>query len=493
MSYLTRKTGGRYHVRVRVPVDLINILDRKEIRRTLGTSNARTARMLAGPVAAAIMGALERVRMSGDKDRLEEEVASVTKSYVEGMEAVVRAQSAMLDAAQMLDVIKSGQARIREERLIGTMAVLAQGVGTQSAAPDPFAGLHPDSCRPLDELLTDFLRDNPQSPKRLAEYEAELGRWRRAVGDKAVALIDAMDVAAYHDLLLQEVRPRKGGEIASHDTQHKALSAIRMMLGWACSPTVARRKVGDNPAAMVRPKGVSRKAKNAIKRRSWKAEELKAIFAAPVYTGCLNDLHCLQAGTHDLWWSGRYWLPLAALMTGARIGEIAGLRVGDVSVTDGITYLSVTTETTDEDDDEDKERTVKTESSIRLLPVHPELEKLGFLEHIAGVSKGKKPSDPLFEKRDYTKFYNNKDRFFDKVGVKSDLTSFHSFRHTFKDMLRVLRDSDLRDRLMGHAPRSVGESYGSPLTPDEVRDFVEKVRCPIDLSHLYPGNRRVGV
>lgn len=448
--------------------------------------------MIAGPVAAAIMGALERVRMTGDKDRMEQEVAEAAKSYSEGMEAIVRAQSAMLDAAQMLDVIKSGQARIREERLIGTMAVLAQGVSAPPAAPDPFAGLHEDARRPLDELLPDFLRACPQSPKRRAEYEAELARWRRAVGDKAVALVDAMDVAAYHDLLLHEVRPRKGGEIASHDTQHKALSAIRMMLGWACSPTVARRKIGDNPAAMVRPKGVSRKAKNAVKRRPWKAEELKAIFAAPVYTGCLNNLHCLQAGTHDLWWSGRYWLPLVALMTGARIGEIAALRVGDVSVDNGITYLSVTTETTDEDDEEDKDRSVKTENSIRMLPVHPELERLGLLRYIADVSKGKKPSDPLFEKRDYTKFYNNKDRFFDKLGVKSDLTSFHSFRHTFKDMLRVLRDSDLRDRLMGHAPRSVGESYGSPLTPDEVRDFVEKVRCPIDLSHLYPERRKVG-
>ncbi|TNC97160.1 MAG: Integrase [Stygiobacter sp.] len=355
-----------------------------------------------------------------------------------------------LDIAQQVIREQKEAIRLKDQHsALERLGMMRMGVGLATQAPDPFAGLHEDARKSLDALLPDFLKDNPQSPKRRAEYEAELARWRRAVGDKSIALVDAMDVAAYHDLLLHEVRPRKGGEIASHDTQHKALSAIRMMLGWACSPTVARRKAGDNPAEKVRPKGVTKRAKNAIKRRPWTPEELKAIFGAPIYGGCLNDLHCLQRGDHDLWWSGRYWLPLVALMSGARIGEIAGLRVCDVSTHGGVTYLAVTTEVSDEDDDEDKARSVKTENSVRMLPVHPELQRLGFLKYIDGISKGKKKSEPLFEKRDYTKFYNNKDRFFDKVGVKSNITSFHSFRHAFKDMLRVLRDSDLRDRLMG--------------------------------------------
>lgn len=483
-TYVTRKRGV-YHLRCRVPLDLVDILGRQEIRRSLCTAEPSTARMLAALMSARVLagfGEIRRLTTEGKdkKKSWQAEAIDLLEGIMQTQQEIIREQEKTL--------------RLKDQHAALERIALMQMAGTPAkpAAPDPFAGLHEDSRRPLDELLSAFLKHAPQSPKRQAEYEAELARWRRAVGDKPVALINAMDVAAYHDRLLDEVRPRKGGKVASHDTQHKALSALRMVLGWACSPTVALRKAGDNPAEKVRPKGVAKAAKNAIKRRPWKADELNAIFRAPVFTGCLNDLHCLQPGDHDLWWSGRYWLPLLALMTGARIGEIVALRVGDVSVDNGLTYLSVTTEVTDEDDEEDKERTVKTANSIRLLPVHPELERLGLLTYIAGVSKGKKASDPLFERRDYTKFYNNKDRFFGKAGVKSELTSFHSFRHTYKDMVRVLRDSDLRDRLMGHAPRSVGEAYGSPLTPDEAQAFVERVRCPIDLSHLYPENRRVG-
>lgn len=480
-SYVTRKRGV-YYLRCRVPLDLVNIIGRQEIRRSLCTSEPATARLLAALSSARVMVAFREVRRlteTRDKAFWQAEAMRLLEENLDIARQVIREQKTAL--------------RLKDQHAsLERFSLIQMGGGQATGAPDPFAGLHEDARKSLDALLPDFLKDNPQSLKREAEYVAELARWRRAVGDKATALIDAMDVDAYHDLLLSEVKPRKGGTVASWDTQHKALSTIRMILGWASQPTKKRRKAGDNPAEDVRPKGVTRAQRNAIKRRLWTPDELKKIFAAPVYTGCLNDLHCLSSGGYDLRMSGRYWLPLVALMTGARIGEISGIRVGDVVVNDGITYLSVSTEVSDEDDEEDRQRTVKTENSIRILPVHPELQRLGFLRYIADTTKVKKKSQLLFEKRDYTKFYNNKDRFFDKLGVKSDVTSFHSFRHTHKDMLRALRDSDLRDRLMGHAPRSVGETYGSSLTKAEVIDFFEKVRCPVDLKHLYPESRMVG-
>lgn len=153
MAHLTRKTGGCYHVRVRVPLDLVPMVGRQEIRRSLATSDPRAARLNSGRVAAAIMDALETMRMTGDKERLEQEVAEAARSYTEGMEAVVWAQSAMLDAAQMLNAIKEGQTRIRGERLIGAVTALAQGVGTASPAPDPFAGLHANARLPWHSLI----------------------------------------------------------------------------------------------------------------------------------------------------------------------------------------------------------------------------------------------------------------------------------------------------------------------------------------------------
>ena len=45
-TYLTRR-NGRYHFRMRVPQDLLLVINTKEIHRSLGTTDGRTAKALA--------------------------------------------------------------------------------------------------------------------------------------------------------------------------------------------------------------------------------------------------------------------------------------------------------------------------------------------------------------------------------------------------------------------------------------------------------------
>lgn len=70
-----------------------------------------------------------------------------------------------------------------------------------------------------------------------------------------------------------------------------------------------------------------------------------------------------------------YWLPLLALFTGARKGELAKLRAEDVAKDDatGCYMLSIT-------EDKHEGKSLKTASSWRTVPVHPELTRLGFLD-----------------------------------------------------------------------------------------------------------------
>jgi integrase len=64
----------------------------------------------------------------------------------------------------------------------------------------------------------------------------------------------------------------------------------------------------------------------------------------------------------------QYWLPILGLFTGARLNELAQLRVIDVSSREGVTTLAIL--------DQDGLRT-KNESSVRTLPMHPKLIELG--------------------------------------------------------------------------------------------------------------------
>jgi hypothetical protein len=61
----------------------------------------------------------------------------------------------------------------------------------------------------------------------------------------------------------------------------------------------------------------------------------------------------------------------------------------------------------------------------------------------------------------------------------------YSFRHTYKKYIRKIQSDETANRLMGHAPTSVGEMYGRSLDESEMKLFCENFSCPIDLSHLY--------
>jgi integrase len=81
-------------------------------------------------------------------------------------------------------------------------------------------------------------------------------------------------------------------------------------------------------------------------------------------------------------------------------------------------------------------------------------------------------------------------RFLARIGAKAPRTSYHSFRHGFRDRLREAQVSDeLVDTLMGWTRRTMRETYGSgPTTVQALDKAVSRVEYPgLDLGHLYPG------
>jgi integrase len=123
---------------------------------------------------------------------------------------------------------------------------------------------------------------------------------------------------------------------------------------------------------------------------------------------------------------------------------------------------------------------VKTEAGIRLIPVHPELAKLGFWDYL----ESRKGKVRLFDDFGFGKFWN--ETFLKSVGLKRPELTFHSFRHTYNRALRKFQSDETKNRLMGHAPASIGEAYGGGVDENEMRAFCEHFAVPADLSHLYP-------
>jgi integrase len=121
----------------------------------------------------------------------------------------------------------------------------------------------------------------------------------------------------------------------------------------------------------------SRKAhkRDRDKRANWTKQEVAKLLSAPVWTGAAGIDRRLKPGTeiiHDAW----YWMPLMLPLYGGRSSELAGLGLAEVHELEPIPYFRI---------DYTEDRALKNIQSIRRLPIHPELIRLGFIDYVTAL------------------------------------------------------------------------------------------------------------
>lgn len=224
------------------------------------------------------------------------------------------------------------------------------------------------------------------------------------------------------------------------------------------------------------------------RRKPFTEDDLKAIFSSPVYA----------LGSRPLGGRGEaaYWLPLISLLTGARLNEIAQLRLADIrqDSESGIWIVDI---------DTDGDRSVKTVSSRRQVPVHPELIRLGLLRYQEGLLKAGASrssslwpelhsADPKYRSTAWSKWFNRSLR--ETIGIKEPSKVFHSFRHTFKRMGRNAGlTEELHDALTGHVGSGgVGRDYGDGFGLKALSEAVAQIAAPeavISLPEWEPASK----
>lgn len=171
------------------------------------------------------------------------------------------------------------------------------------------------------------------------------------------------------------------------------------------------------------------------------------------------------------------WLPPVATVTGARIAELIFLQGKDVfELQSGLWVADLATNLI-LPGGADRERPVKNPTSRRLFALHEVLVKIGFIDYC----KSRKADDWLFPGAFYhgkTRVKNPADAASKRqntrlaaIGIHKPLeTTFHSSRHTAKDLMRIGKvDQRTADRQTGHAVKNVADGYGSKkLRVDEV-------------------------
>jgi integrase len=264
-------------------------------------------------------------------------------------------------------------------------------------------------------------------------------------------------------------------------TVNKWLTCLQAVLNWARdNGTIPDEVTWADPVSNMRlPEANPR-------RQPWEPNELSLLFQSPVFTEGLRP----EGGKGE----AAFWLPLLALYSGARLSELAPLTVDDIKVdtASGVRFMTVIEDAT-------VGRSVKTDTSVRAVPLHSELLRLGLLDFVDYARARSGSSGRLFPEIErgpkgtfgevWSKWFGRHKR---SLGVDNENSVFHSFRHGFKDALRAAQVSeDINDALTGHAGGNrVARGYG---WKDMVRRFgfsalhaaVEKVAYPgLDLLHI---------
>lgn len=171
------------------------------------------------------------------------------------------------------------------------------------------------------------------------------------------------------------------------------------------------------------------RAKDA--RNAFTKEELYSIFSSPIYTA-------FDPKNHNGY---QYWAPLIGLFTGSRRAQIASLYLDDIYQMAGVWVLDFNENTED--------KGAKTFRSLRQVPIHPELLKLGLVEYRDYLrTRGEQRLFPELEtwteKEGYGRpigdwfsgYLRGRKRPDGKMIYQRLKKVFHSFRHTVETALR---------------------------------------------------------
>jgi integrase len=170
-----------------------------------------------------------------------------------------------------------------------------------------------------------------------------------------------------------------------------------------------------------------------------------------------------------------HWIPAIGLYSGMRLGEVCQLRTDDVKRERKVWYFNVS-------EGENGQR-VKTEASVRRVPVHSQLIKRGFLDYLKTLPSGQQlfpqlkaggPDGKLswyFGKR-FTAYRRS-------VGINRPRVAFHSFR---KNATTALDNAGVKSTdiaaVLGHERGFTLDTYSKGLELPALQAIVEKIKYP---------------
>lgn len=264
----------------------------------------------------------------------------------------------------------------------------------------------------------------------------------------------------------------KNGKPQHPKTINNRLACMIALFNWAIKADYYKAK---NPISGL----IISKAKQASSKYSpFTPDEIRAFYNAPIYTGCKGDKWAdrfIQG--KEIIKDSLYWVPLIGLYTGMRMNEICQLYVEDIKHENGIWFFDV--------NDDSKDKSLKTLSSRRRIPIHGALLKNDILDYRREMAEKKEnrlfPDIPFSKEGNYAFIFSKRfARLLKAMQMKRNGLCFHSLRHNFiGDMRNTGVDRAVIMALVGHsATNDVHSGYGNGYTLPFLQRSINKLTYP---------------
>lgn len=504
-SYVERRRQT-YYFRLRLPAGIDDLFGRTHLVASLGTRDPGAAKLRAAKLFLVVDAFVRTLSLRmKERDYIDEQETNATARAAEAAFKLGCRFGAQTEAlrhrhnAELRDLVQRLQQDWRAEDLPGmhqadlrSIAALAPGgadalraadietadfdnlVGL-TGVPDHPAGLSsvarhgsataitaarpgPGSL-PWHSHLDAFFADKPDlSPKTRLSYGQAFTAWRGLISDKPIDAIRRTDLKLYADHLRDRPNPR-GGQL-NHKTIVRSLSHLKVFMAWAVSAGLAN----DDRFQAVQARSTTSTEKLAgPARRAFTEAELTKLFHSRLF------IHPEDRADRAAAW----FLAMAA-MTGARTEELANapaqfVRIGDIDCLD----LRLSGR--------------KTAAAPRLVPLLPGLIGMGLPAWAAEQEAlGFGLLQPGPEPVSAAAWSKRLNRYISGTISDDPTLVLYSLRHSFRQMLRAaVIGEELADKVFGHSSDRVGAGYGRALSVQEAILFIERVRPPISLSHLW--------
>ena len=346
------------------------------------------------------------------------------------------------------------------------------------------------------ELVEQFLEakqsDGNITAKSVVDYKDKLSHFLDIKGDMLVSDISRNDIKEVKETLkrlppqrkrLKKYRDKTTSELLEMEHEktlsvssiNQILDQLSSLFNWA----IVEELIDKNPASVPRLKDKTHKREKCDPLTK---KDIKAVFGADKY---IKDKHAQAA---------YFWAPLISLYTGMRREEISQLHNADIyehTDNDGNTrWVIDAKEESEKGIAEDKR--LKNLNAIRIIPIHPDLIKIGLLEYHSRMTNKHTRLFPELNRSNEGLYGKEVGKQFSalltKAKVKTPKKYFHSLRHSFRDQLKK---QDISGpcfyEVFGHESNEPGVTnrYGSDFTPQEKFDkIINRLNYPIDIEML---------